>query len=954
MNLVTTGLFYRIAQSKNMKSRFKIYLSLLLVFSSVLISCSDTDAPNIDNPSIEKGRSVLYLNTGETVSTRATLGEDTYNENRVDRIDLFFFTDNNSDEESILQIWNESITRGDRQINGTSVIRPLTFAFPIDKKDELFGDSKSAKVYAVVNCPSAKIEDLKKCKTISDLKSFEIQVDETGVNAFYQANAPTNFVMFSQNAQTVTYKEEDEVIEGNIQVSRVAAKIRMAISVEDEIYLTLEGDPVSKIEGESDEQFEERIAPGLSDGSIVKWVPNKNAMRVFISDGVTSARMDGSVDYPDKKYYSILTSESGTEFNMSRLLQDPANSTQTNLPAAPDGYPYYNFVPYYSYPNNWSTEINEAHRTYLTLMVPWSNTGNGNATNYQNTYYTVPINKDGNELKSNTYYKIKLNVGMLGSFKLPEATDLDASYIIEEWGKEEMDVVIKDFRYLVVNQKNWIINNQETVSIPFSSSHDTEITNVEVTYFRYYDSSQGDNSVETPYIISKTQFDNTKNANQGEMYTYGIEGNNIVFNMPLWEWTNVNNQGAKVTTNYGNSHHFVKNENKSAYSRYEIKITIVHEDQKNEANTQFKEDIYLTIYPPMYIINEYNPGNYSSGNNIGVLNRGYVSVNANTNLFGGASTTNASNTNHNMYVITTTQFNINDETTKDYNIGDPRTIYYNNILSNNSFTTYANKNTEENGLPLRWSNNDDSPNGNGNNGTQTFDSETTPAWFYQRQWTRGGNNQNRTYTYNSYTYIPSLYADLKPTNTGSNTSSQNWNYINHKNNLCFYYPTEEYTGSESARSKKNMIAPKFRIASSYGVTSAISKEDARKRCATYQEAGYPAGRWRVPTQAEVKYIIQLSAEGKIPRLFGSDPDRFETESSTDYWSAPGYVTTTTNRQGTTSVTTSDNDGNTTRYVRCVYDEWYWVKEDGETPDRLEQADWGKFTWGDKLKVNPQE
>ena len=46
----------------------------------------------------------------------------------------------------------------------------------------------------------------------------------------------------------------------------------------------------------------------------------------------------------------------------------------------------------------------------------------------------------------------------------------------------------------------------------------------------------------------------------------------------------------------------------------------------------------------------------------------------------------------------------------------------------------------------------------------------------------------------------------------------------------------------------------------------MSYSDAEKRCAAYQEDGYPAGRWRVPTKAEVKYIIQLSGWGVIPVL----------------------------------------------------------------------------------------
>ena len=106
----------------------------------------------------------------------------------------------------------------------------------------------------------------------------------------------------------------------------------------------------------------------------------------------------------------------------------------------------------------------------------------------------------------------------------------------------------------------------------------------------------------------------------------------------------------------------------------------------------------------------------------------------------------------------------------------------------------------------------------------------------------------------------------------------------------------------------NMISPEFMFASSYGACpSQMSKENAERRCATYQEDGYPAGRWRLPTEAEVKYAIQLKGWNVIPELFSS---------SMNYWSAHGKITGS-----------AVNNGNTnTAVVRCVYDTWYWGTE----------------------------
>ena len=134
-----------------------------------------------------------------------------------------------------------------------------------------------------------------------------------------------------------------------------------------------------------------------------------------------------------------------------------------------------------------------------------------------------------------------------------------------------------------------------------------------------------------------------------------------------------------------------------------------------------------------------------------------------------------------------------------------------------------------------------------------------------------------------------------------------------------YYPTSANTA--------NIIAPKFRIASSYGKTSDISSADAKKRCASYQEDGYPAGRWRVPTKAEIKFMTQISAKGYIPALFNNGGY---------YWNASGTMSVPNNNDGTVDEATSAG-WNTSVFVRCVYDEWYWT----------DKCDRNTFTWGDK-------
>ena len=98
--------------------------------------------------------------------------------------------------------------------------------------------------------------------------------------------------------------------------------------------------------------------------------------------------------------------------------------------------------------------------------------------------------------------------------------------------------------------------------------------------------------------------------------------------------------------------------------------------------------------------------------------------------------------------------------------------------------------------------------------------------------------------------------------------------------LTNYRPT-------AANGTQNMIAPKFLVASSYGVVSSsyyFNQTTAQKRCAAYQENGYPAGRWRMPTFAEIEYMMTLSNMGFIPSLFNLGRNDGE-----GYWCANGTV-----------------------------------------------------------------
>jgi hypothetical protein len=119
----------------------------------------------------------------------------------------------------------------------------------------------------------------------------------------------------------------------------------------------------------------------------------------------------------------------------------------------------------------------------------------------------------------------------------------------------------------------------------------------------------------------------------------------------------------------------------------------------------------------------------------------------------------------------------------------------------------------------------------------------------------------------------------------------------------------QYRKTRTGDEVSDVIAPAYKVASSYGKTLPTNYAQAEKRCAAYQENGYPAGRWRVPTEAEILFIVNRSEAGVFPTLFDGR-----------YWASSGRYYNSATRQFGNS---------TSEAVRCVYDVWYWGDEKGD-------------------------
>lgn len=791
----------------------------LMLPAMLLASCS----AELDTPSgVETGPKPGYITISlrdKAPGTRAGEADvDALNENLISSAYVCLYPDGADDNTEPVLAQSFDL--------GTNTTGTLEIRLRREILNALFpNNSTSCKAYVVANLPAGTV--MPSQSTISNLRNIAIESD------FATSSPQSSFVMDGDNSLTLAGNiatPSQCTVTGQVDLQRAASKIRLGVKVAESV--TVNG-----------ETWEPQIERGMS---------------VLITNGVQKAKVQ-----PDAKpgsdiadpYYST-TTNAADESHRGRTLVDKGEGVE---------YRYQLDQPFYTYPNSWSGD--DESMTYMVLTVPFKKQG---VETYRTCYYTVPVVRD-NSIGRNVSYMVNININILGSFNPDEPLTLeDLSYLAIEWSNESMDVAIQDYRYLVLDQTEYIVNNLSEIQIPFYSSHETVVKSVSFKYYLYNTSAAGlvrEVSVSeaqneasgyngTTGGIYRATTDNTVNSQTNartltfahelkQMTAYGSNGQTLQLSGSGTTYPSEStiNSNINAIVRYAMT-------NVDAYTRFDIEITIVHKDLENEANTPFQRTIKITQYPAMYI--EADANNYIINNDqpYGAAVYGNAYVN---NTQSGGQNMNPSgltggNRNPNMYVINVTRL-----ASERYRIGDPRVTTVNNLSYNN------------------WAN--------------------TTALF--------GSSPRR---------------------------------------LMYYYPTD------TSEEMKMTIAPKFRVASSYGVSSTMDKATAQRRCASYQEKDCPAGRWRLPTYAEMEYIINLSNNNMIPVLFSDD---------SRYWNASG------GSMGQVNNGVLSTPQNTNSHVRCVYDEWYWesvtpkLESDGTETWRYNRTNYTythyPFTWGDKQR-----
>lgn len=644
---------------------------------------------------------------------------------------------------------------------------------PMEAVEKLFpnGDTP-CEAYAIVNRPTKSA--IPTNTDMASLKAISI-TSELGAN-----KAQDEFVMDGHTTD-ITYA--NDAISGSIAAERSAAKITLTIT---------------GIENE------------LTDEGGTKWTPLPGQMQVMFYNGVKTSQVN-TASVPADGVYFNLVGEKGRGF------------TGTNNAA-----PYNHDIPFYSYPSDWGkqTPDKEAH---MVLMLPWE--ANDQQTNF---YYEVPIDDINKKLVRNTYYQIKLVVGVLGSTELnDEIVKLTPNCILLNWGEGQINADLDQPRYLVAEDVIKIYN-QNSVNIPFESSHDVTITS-KSCYKPNLNPKSGE-SDETPVEVTDDNLD--------------VSGRTISYNRTL------DNNFTSSTFDF---------------TPYYTTFTIT---QTGNTGKELSKEITIIQYPAIFGEKEVNSDykNNSSHHGFTFVNGYYGSGTGSNgqdyfdNVQGAPSSSVSSNAML-VFTVTTTEGT-------NYVIGDPRETSY------------------------------------------TFD-EDDAVWATANAIYNGNPNRELRYYYGTET----AHTALKNASTSTRTQTA-------------IYPND--AAAAAAERTYNMVAPKFRISSGYGAIGTDGERQyydlMKKRCASYQEDGYPAGRWRLPTKAELEFIFYLSNTGKVPQLFVS---------YMDYWCAHGYATPGDN--GYAEMGYKTNYGSSDYIsVRCVYDDWYW----GSEPVLKTETEKNTFTWGD--------
>ena len=710
--------------------------------------------------------------------------------------------------------------------------------------------------------------------SVADLKQKLIERD------FSVRRLQGSFVMFSEDDEDTSegypITLSGGTVTGRIPMDRVAAKVQVFLDIPDHL---------------------------TSANNETIWVPDLDNVRVFLANGMKRTRIraayspaaDGS-DYFSFDYREVYDLTSRLDPNVAASYDADDAALYSGLSAAEKEYPYTSY-PFYSYPCTW-TDFHD-HATAFIIDIPWSIADEDmNPTGTpESRYYQVSANTVSSTLERNHYYRTFVGIKSLGGVDEEQAVIItDCTYQVVPWIKADTEAdgfpVVGDFEtqsYLVVEPERVILNNEETTEFTYLSStalSSAQTKVVKVTYYNYKNST-------APIIRTETSSPTVS----GDANT-----NSSAISVDI-------NEAGKVKV----THKLYNNDgSQKIFVEYEIVVRITNEDG-------LSEEVTIVQRPPLYVLMKDGDNAFIDGYFRHVQKTGggapFTNAYAYTDGFTGyyrsvADMQHSQSNGFDGYWYLGTRYSTNDAFTAEarnvYMVATP----YGNLTGKPGDTTL--NLYDLTGLHL-----------------SSFDANYHS--YTVSIGTDGSGAVSQTFDYrigdpriiNDFTDTPKLVNYL--TGMGDDyTVPWNSNYRRYESDNVY---TSEWGSladkikiGQTDHNENSYIAPYILFSSSWaGQVSntstgagGVTYEEAKRRCATYQEGGYPAGRWRLPTEAEIMFTVERQVNNDINTLFNNS-------SSSIYWAASGYYY---NNGALYESTNASRRG----AARCVYDAWYWGDE----------------------------
>lgn len=419
---------------------------ILLLAAIGLVSSCIADDSSVNQGALTRGEKAIDINleiknnklTKQELTEPGDFDNSSLNENKIDKIDLFFF---NLNAELAWHIDPEAITQGEN-----------TLRIRLNPERSLAYEDKNFKIVAVANANEA----------LNGVQSLEeLQQRILTYNTINTPQTPQpNFLMDGEiHTGPIIWDDEDSYKpQATLSLKRAAAKIRLRIK---EV-------AVRELENGVEVPYEMVDMPEVR---LINYT-TKTSLLSGTPYAATKEELDKTAYAPVEK------------LSYPGMVNDKTKNNEFLALS----------VPFYSFERDWSAAREDAP----TLLVKVNlKSGNQPARPY---YYTVPVNYRlplpgmSNEEKRNLYrfqrnhlYDVVTSINTLGSEDEQTPLELTASIGVEPWNEIEVVGDLQSAHYLVVKNERPIMPNIESIEVEYLSDLPLEELTIDKTWYEYYE-----------------------------------------------------------------------------------------------------------------------------------------------------------------------------------------------------------------------------------------------------------------------------------------------------------------------------------------------------------------------------------------------------------------------------------------------------------------------------------